>query len=124
MRRVLVLVSAVLTLAACQTPTPVTLHATTASYTVDLDLDAASPGARTATIHVAGAGAAPSEVTLTTVMVHMKHPGPTVQASRLDDGQYQARGEFFTMLGAWHIEVRLHGPAGPEVALFEVTAVP
>jgi hypothetical protein len=122
MRRLLVLMSAVLTLTACQTPTPVTLHTNTASYTVDLDLDAASPGTRTATIHVAGAGAEPTQVTLTTVMAHMKHPGPTVQASRLDDGQYQAQGEFFTMFGDWHVEVRLHGPAGEEVALFEVTA--
>lgn len=124
MRRLLVLMSAVLTLAGCQTPEPVTLHATTASYTVDLDLDAASPGTRTATIHVAGAGAEPTRVTVTTVMVHMHHPGPTVQASRLDDGRYRARGEFFAMLGAWHIEVRLHGPTGPEVAIFKVTAVP
>lgn len=124
MRRSFVLISAVVTLATCQTPTPVTLHATTASYTVDLDLDAASPGARTVTIRVAGAGPEPTRVTLTTAMVRMDHPGPTVHAARLADGRYRAQSELFTMFGEWRIEVLLHGPAGPEMASFEVTAVP
>lgn len=107
---------------ACQAPPPVELAAQTRSYTVNLNLDAASLGPRVATIRIAGGE--PVHVIVASSMVKMPMPGPTIVASKVDDDEYEARAEFFTMLGEWRLEVRLTGQGVDEVATFDVTAVP
>jgi hypothetical protein len=42
----------------------------------------------------------------------------------VDDGRYEARGEFFSMEGDWSIEVRIEGPGGQEVATFDADVGP
>jgi hypothetical protein len=111
-----------LMLTACQQPSPVSLEATTDSYSVNLDLDAAALGQRTATIELEGPE--PSQVVLAPAMPSMNMTGSETVATKVDDGRYEARGEFFSMEGDWSIEVRIEGPGGQEVATFDADVGP
>ncbi|MDP4506906.1 hypothetical protein [Nonomuraea turcica] len=59
--------------------------------------------------------AAPAEVSLFAVMPHMGHTTPEIVAESDGPGRYVARGELFTMTGAWEIAVRVRGPSGTEI---------
>jgi hypothetical protein len=129
MRRLTIFVAGVAILGACQAPAAVSLKTDTPSYHVRLDLDAASLGQRTATIAISSADGHPvavEYVVLSPTMTGMNMTGPVVQARQLDTGQYEAKGQFFTMLGDWTVRVRIVGPGSPheEEASFAVTAVP
>jgi YtkA-like len=123
-RRILLfpLLLAGLSLAACQAPPPVALAAQTETYTVDLELDSATLGQRTATIELAGPE--PAEVLLSPAMPQMNMTGTEMVATKVDDGRYEARGEFFSMLGDWQVEVKIDGPTGQEVAAFDIEIEP
>ncbi|TDC09696.1 hypothetical protein E1267_06585 [Nonomuraea longispora] len=56
-----------------------------------------------------------AEVSLFGVMPHMGHTTPEIPARDDGTGRYVARGELFTMPGAWEIHIRVQGAAGTEV---------
>ncbi|GIH03887.1 hypothetical protein Rhe02_19540 [Rhizocola hellebori] len=116
------LLAGLMMLTACQAPPPVSLDEKTASYSVSLQLDGATLGQRTATIELSGPE--PSQVVLSPAMRQMGMTGPEALATKVDEGRYEARGEFFSMLGGWEIAVRIDGPSGQEVATFDVEVVP
>jgi hypothetical protein len=109
-------------LTACQAPPAMSLNEKTASYTVSLQLDGATLGQRTATIELSGPQ--PSQVVLSPAMPQMDMTGRETVATKVDEGRYEARGEFFSMLGDWEIAIRIDGPSGREVATFTVEVVP
>jgi hypothetical protein len=109
-------------LTACQAPPPVSVDGKTPSYSVSLHLDGATLGQRTATIRLSGPE--PSRVILSPAMPQMGMAGIEAVAAKVDEGRYEARGEFFSMLGDWRIAVRIDGPSGQEVATFDVEVVP
>lgn len=123
MKQASILITLLLALAACEARPSVSLQAQTTSYTVQTDWDGLSLGPREVTIQVAG-GSEPTQVIVATSMTTMNMSGAAVVASKVDTGKYQARGEFFTMLGDWHIEVRLKTAGGEELAGFDVTVQP
>ncbi|WP_043634572.1 hypothetical protein [Nonomuraea candida] len=59
--------------------------------------------------------ASPAEVSIFAVMPHMGHTTPELRARPDGPGRYVARGELFTMTGAWEIGVRVHGASGTDV---------
>ncbi|MEV0827236.1 hypothetical protein [Nonomuraea rubra] len=59
--------------------------------------------------------ASPAEVSIFAVMPHMGHTTPELPAGPDGPGRYVARGELFTMTGAWEIGVRVRGTSGTEV---------
>ena len=52
--------------------------------------------------------------------------GPSIVADEVGTGRYEAKGEFFTMLGEWRLAVRIEGggTTSDEQAVFTVEAVP
>ncbi|MBO0870217.1 MAG: hypothetical protein J2P15_16795 [Micromonosporaceae bacterium] len=115
--RLSLLAGVALMLTACQAPPPVSLQKKTASYSVTLNLDSPTLGQRTATIQLSGPE--PSRVVVAPSMRTMKMTGADAVATKVGNGRYQARGDFFPMLGDWNLEVRISGPTGLEVATFE-----
>ncbi|GLW09382.1 hypothetical protein Misp01_45110 [Microtetraspora sp. NBRC 13810] len=93
-------------------PGPVELPGRGAHYAVVVAL---RPGTGTVEARVEIAPAAPAEVSLFAVMPHMGHTTPEIAARRDGAGHYVARGELFTMPGAWEIGIRVRGPSGTEV---------
>jgi hypothetical protein len=117
----LVILSLVLlfTLAACGSS--ITQTAQTEHYTIALTLDSASFGERTATIAVndrAGQPAAVDEVVLTPVMESMGMASPELVAQSTASGRYQVKGEFFSMIGEWHVNVRISAAGKDDLAQF------
>ena len=115
--------------AACQEPEPLSLESETQSYRVQLDLDGASLGRRTATIEVTDANRRPvaaEHVVVSAIMADMDMTGPSVVADEVRTGRYEAKGEFFTMLGEWTLAVRIDGgdTTSDEQAVFTLDAVP
>jgi hypothetical protein len=109
----------VFTLAACGSG--ITQTAPTERYTVALTLDSASFGERTATIAVndrAGQPAAVDEVVLTPVMESMGMASPELVAQSTAPGRYQVKGEFFSMIGEWHVNVRISAAGKDDLAQF------
>jgi hypothetical protein len=60
-------------------------------------------------------------VTVDAVMARMGHVMPELVARPDGAGRFQARGELFLMSGVWTVQVRMHGPAGAELAAVTVT---
>ncbi|GAA1621555.1 hypothetical protein GCM10009733_017650 [Nonomuraea maheshkhaliensis] len=83
-----------------------------ALYAVVVTLEP-STGPLEATVEVEPAS--PAEVSLFGVMPHMGHTTPEIPARNSGIGRYVARGELFTMPGAWEIHIRVQGAAGTEV---------
>ncbi|TMR17485.1 hypothetical protein ETD86_23435 [Nonomuraea turkmeniaca] len=90
---------------------PVELSARGAHYAVTVALEP-STGPVEARVEV---DPAPAEVSLFAVMPHMGHTTPEIVAAPDGPGRYVARGELFTMTGAWEIAVRVRGPSGTEI---------
>jgi hypothetical protein len=93
----------------------------TERYSIALTLDSASFGARTATITVhdrAGQPAAVDEVVLAPVMESMGMASPELVAQSTAPGRYQVRGDFFSMIGEWHVNVRVSASGKDDLAQF------
>lgn len=98
----------------------------TASYRVELALDDVRFGERTATITVldkAGQPAAVDQVVVAPVMEAMGMLAPEQAAQPLGAGRYQAKGDFFSMLGEWEFDVRVAAGGAEELARFKVMVV-
>ena len=107
------------TLASCGSG--ITQTAQTERYTIALTLDSASFGERTATITVndrAGQPAAVDEVVLAPVMQVMGMALPELVAQSTAPGRYQVKGEFFSMIGEWHVNVRVSAAGKDDLAQF------
>ena len=107
------------TLAACGSG--ITQTAQTERYTVALTLDSASFGERTATIAVndrSGQPAAVDQVVLAPVMEAMGMASPELKALPTAPGRYQIKGEFFSMIGEWQLNVRVSAAGKDDLARF------
>jgi hypothetical protein len=120
LRWALVCVALLVTLAACGGG--VTQTSQTEHYKVQLSLDGTGFGERTATIEVqnlAGAPVTADQVMLSSTMRQMGMAVPDVVAQPIAPGRYQARGEFFSMIGEWDVDVRVSVGGAEEVANFK-----
>jgi hypothetical protein len=86
-------------------------------YSAEVTLDKARPGVVDADIFVTGSVDA---VWLSAVMPEMGHATPEIPAQQRKTGRFHARGELFTMPGAWELTVRVEGAAGPELITVKV----
>ena len=103
----------------------ITQTSKTAHYTVQLALDGTGFGQRTATIMVtdtAGQPVVANEVVLSPVMESMGMAAPETIAQPTDPGDYEAKGEFFSMIGEWELDVRVNVGGNEEIARFTVLA--
>ena len=95
----------------------------TEHYNVQLSLDGAGFGERTATIDVSDLSGKPvsaDQVVLSSVMQQMGMASPEVTAQPVAPGRYQARGEFFSMVGEWNVAVRVSAGGTVETASFKI----
>ncbi|MEP7190305.1 MAG: FixH family protein, partial [Roseiflexaceae bacterium] len=107
------------TLAACGSG--ITQTAQTERYTITITLDSASFGERTATIAVddrSGQPAAVDQVVLAPVMASMGMAAPELAARSSAPGRYQVKGEFFSMIGEWQVNVRVSTAGKNDLARF------
>ncbi len=121
--RVMLMALAVL-LAACS-GSGISQASQTDHYTVQLSLDGTGFGEHTATIEVNDKGGQPvvaNQVVLSPVMAQMGMAAPEATAQMVAPGRYQAKGEFFSMVGEWRVDVRIDANGMEEVARFNVQA--
>ncbi|AQZ62485.1 unnamed protein product [[Actinomadura] parvosata subsp. kistnae] len=90
---------------------PVELTGRGAHYTVRLELE---PGTGPREVRI-GVEPRAAEVSVFAVMPHMGHTTPELAAPRDGTGRHVARGELFTMAGAWELGIRVRGTPGTEV---------
>jgi hypothetical protein len=86
-----------------------------------MTLDSASFGERTATIAVndrSGQPAAVDQVVLAPVMPSMGMASPELTAQPTAPGRYQIKGEFFSMIGEWQVNVRVSAAGKDDMARF------
>ncbi len=118
-RRVIVTLALLFTLAACGSG--ITQTAQTERYTIAITLDSASFGERTTTIAVddrSGQPAAVDQVVLAPVMESMGMAAPELTAQPTAPGRYQVKGEFFSMIGEWQVNVRVSAAGKDDLARF------
>jgi nitrogen fixation protein FixH len=99
----------------------ITQTAQTERYTIALTLDSASFGERTATIAVndrSGQPAAVDQVVLATVMPSMGMAVPDMTAQPTAPGRYQLKGDLFSMVGEWQVNVRVNAAGKQDTAQF------
>lgn len=109
------------TLAACGDSGAVQT-AKTDHYTIQLGLNGTGFGERVATIQIldeAGQPASVEQIVIVPVMEQMGMASPEVAAQPLSSGYYQAKGEFFPMIGEWTVRVRVSAGGNEEVATFK-----
>jgi hypothetical protein len=109
----------VFTLAACGGG--ITQTAQTERYSVALTLDSASFGERTATIAVndrSGQPATVDQVVFAPVMPSMGMADPEMTAQPTGPGRYQIKGDFFSMIGEWQVNVRVSAAGKDDTAQF------
>ena len=124
-RWVIILVALLVCLVACG-GSGIRQTAQTQHYTVQLNLDSTGFGERTATIEVHNTDGQPvvaDQVVLSPVMEQMGMAAPEATADMIAPGRYQAKGEFFSMIGEWQVDVRVTVRAMEEVARFNVQAI-
>ncbi|MBF8186950.1 hypothetical protein ITP53_14610 [Nonomuraea sp. K274] len=92
-------------------PDPLELTGRGAYYTVRVNLEP-DTGPLEARIRV---DPEPAEVSVFAVMPYMGHTTPELAAHHDSTGRYVARGELFTMAGAWELGIRVRGGPGTEV---------
>ena len=113
------LVLMLFTLAACGGG--ITQTAQTERYNIELTLDSANFGERTATIVVndrSGQLAPVDQVVLAPVMPSMGMAAPELTAQPSAPGRYQIKGEFFSMIGEWQVNVRVSAAGKDDLAQF------
>jgi hypothetical protein len=97
--------------------------AQTERYTVTFRLEGGGIGERRAVIGVTdreGRPAAVEAVVLAPVMRDMGMASPEAAATPDGPGRYVAQGAFFSMLGAWEIDVRISAEGRDDRATFSV----
>jgi hypothetical protein len=117
--RVIISLVLLFTLAACGSG--ITQTAQTERYTIAITLDSASFGERTATIAVndrSGQPAAVDRVVVAPVMPSMGMADPEMLAQATAPGRYQLKGEFFSMIGEWDVNVRVSAAGKDDTAQF------
>ena len=122
--RCLLAILVVLALTACGS-IGITQTNRTEHYTVQRTLDGTGFGERTATVAVsdlAGQPVAADQVVLAPVMRQMGMASPEVTAQAVAPGRYQAKGEFFSMIGAWEVDVRVSVKGQEEDSSFTIDA--
>jgi len=95
----------------------------TDSYRVQLSLDGVDFDQHTATISVqdkSGQPAAVDQVVVAPLMESMGMAAPEQTARPLGSGRYQVKGEFFSMIGEWDVDVRVTMGGTEETARFKV----
>src|SRR5262249_51552307 len=108
------------TLAACGGG-GITQTTQTERYNVEMTIDSASFCERTATSrlqHQSGQPAPVDQVVLAQVMISMGMASPELTAQPSGPGRYQAKGEFFSMLGEWQVSVRVSAGGKDDTARF------
>ena len=116
---ILLLVLLVFMLAACGSG--ITQTAQTERYNIALTLDSASFGERTATIAVddrSGQPAKVDQIVLAPVMESMGMAAPELTAQPTAPGRYQVKGDFFSMIGEWQVNVRVSAAGKDDMARF------
>jgi hypothetical protein len=109
-----------ITLASCGS-SGITQTVQTDRYTVTFTLDSAAFGERTGMIAVddrSGQPAAVDQVVLAPVMDAMGMAAPELTAQPTAPGRYQVKGEFFSMIGEWHVDVRVSAAGKDDTARF------
>jgi hypothetical protein len=99
----------------------ITQTAQTERYAIAITLDSASFGERTATIAVddhSGQPATVDQVVLAPVMESMGMAAPELTAQPTAPGRYQVKGEFFSMIGEWQVNVRVSAAGKDDMARF------
>ncbi|MDZ4720804.1 MAG: FixH family protein [Roseiflexaceae bacterium] len=107
--RIFFLITTMLLLAACG-PTTVTQTNRTERYTVEMLIDGTKVGQRTIGINITDRDGKPVQadvVVVAPVMLEMGMASPEMPATATAPGRYEARGEPFSMLGKWQIDVRI-----------------
>jgi hypothetical protein len=115
-------VALLFTLAACG-GSGITQTGQTEDYNIQLSLDGVDFGEHTATIDVSDRGGQPvtaEQVVLAPLMESMGMASPEQTAKPIGPGRYQARGEFFSMLGEWDVDVRVSAGGKEETMRFKV----
>jgi len=113
-----------LALAACG-GSGITQTSQTQHYRVQLTLDGTGFDERTATVAVSDLTGQPvtaDQVLLAPVMRQMGMASPEATAQAIAPGRYQAKGEFFSMIGAWEVDVRITVKGQEEVSSFTIDA--
>jgi hypothetical protein len=119
--RGLLLITCILMLAACGSG--ITQTAQTERYSVQLTLDGASFGEHTATIEVRDRSNQPvdgAQVAVAPLMEVMGMASPEQTAQPLGGGRYQVKGEFFSMIGEWDVDVRVSAGGKDDTARFKI----
>jgi hypothetical protein len=101
----------------------ITQTSQTQRYQLQLTLDGLGFGQRTATVEVrdsSGQPVAADQVVLAPVMQTMGMAAPEIVAQSIAPGRYQAKGEFFSMLGQWEVDVRVSAGGTEDVGRFIV----
>jgi hypothetical protein len=96
---------------------PERLTGASAHHSAEVTLDKARPGVVDVDIAVSGFAEA---VWLSAVMPEMGHATPEIPARQRKPGRFHARGELFTMSGAWELTIRVQGTAGTELITVKV----
>lgn len=121
------LVVLLVVLVGCGPTTTTTQTLKTERHIMQLALDGTGLGERVATIDIKTLADQPipnGEVVVLPSMEQMSMESPEVTAQQVAPGRYEARGEFFTMLGEWELSVRVHTEEGQDAATFKVRATP
>jgi hypothetical protein len=95
----------------------------TERYTVTFRLEGSGTGERRALIGVTdreGRPVAVQAVVVAPVMRDMGMASPEATATPEGSGRYVAQGAFFSMLGAWEIDVRISADGRDDLATFRV----
>jgi len=117
----LVILSLVLLLTLASCGSAITQTAQTERYNITITLDSASFGERTATIALddrSGQPATVDQVVLAPVMEAMGMAAPELTAQPTAPGRYQVKGEFFSMIGEWQMNVRVSAAGKDDLARF------
>ena len=130
MRRLVIamfMVGALIIVSACGESAPVSQMGQTQRYKIQFSLDGTGLGERIATIALSDLGGQPiaaEQVAVLPTMQQMGMTSPEVVAQQVAPGRYQAKSEFFTMLGDWEVGVRVKDRGIEETATFKIHATP
>jgi hypothetical protein len=120
--RVFFLIAAMLLITACG-PATTTQTNRTERFTVEMSLDSTKVGQRIIGIAVTDTNGKPVQadvVVVAPVMLEMGMASPEMPAAPTIPGRYEARGEPFSMLGKWQIEVRITAGGKEDKTTFTV----
>jgi hypothetical protein len=109
-------------LAACG-PTPVTQTNQTARFQVTMTIDATKMGTRTIDLTItdrSGNPATVDQVLVAPVMREMGMASPEMVATSLGGGRYTLRGEPFSMIGIWQLDLLISADGQEDATTFTI----